>query len=363
MGMRPETLEAAWAFLFPDGTTRRGTSIRFGSGEPLLAYPLLRRLGEMIRERGGAGPTDRPDVFLTTNGTLVDAEVGDWLASSGWHIKISLDGPQPIQDSWRVKPNGRGTFAVVSSAVANLARRIPDRFSVTAVLCRGADPQQVFDAIAGFGVRRIELVPVAHHDTLVRPAAVDVKRYGAFVRDYARRYIESDVGDEPPVLVRFADCVARVMGYDNRRVACGAGRTFFGVDADGDLYPCFRFIGVTPYRLGSVSTGLDADAVAGFWRGPGRPYERRVPCSQCWAAPLCGGPCFACAEMFGAADGLPMPAHCAYILADARAAVWLVSQLRRHCPRRLLSLLPRTALQLSYEHKDRPDQTAGAVQV
>ena len=130
------------------------------------------------------------------------------------------------------------------------------------------------------------------------------------------------------------------MGYDTHRVSCGAGRSFLGVGPDGALYPCFRFIGLESYRLGRLTTGLDRKAALSFQRGPGRSYEQRTQCRRCWAAPLCGGPCFACSEMFGPGNGRPLASHCAYTLADARAAVWLVKELRKHNPKRLLSFLP-----------------------
>ena len=189
-------------------------------------------------------------------------------------------------------------------------------------------------------MRRIELVPVAHQHESILPGPGDIERYKVFVNNYARRYLDCAEGKNIPALVRFENCVARVMGYGVQRIPCGAGRSFIGVGPDGYLYPCFRFIGLSRYRIGRLPTGLDAEAAVAFQHGPGRSYERRTPCRECWAAPLCGGPCFACAEMFGPGNGQPLPLHCAYTLADAQAAVWLVTQLRQRAPERLLSFLP-----------------------
>lgn len=336
--MTIETLEAAWAFLYTDGKPQRGTSIRLGSGEPMLAFPLLQKLSHLIETRGE--PKSRPTVFLTTNGTLLPEKVRDWLVTTGWQVKISLDGPEDIHNLWRVRPKGYGTYIQVAEAVTDLAHRIPERLSVTAVLCRHADPQVVFDAIAGLGVKRIELVPVAHHDESIKPDVKDVERYGDFVQSYARQYLKNTAGKPLPALVRFSNRVTRVMGYDNWRVPCGAGRSFYGVGPEGELYPCFRFIGIEAYRLGHVNTGLDAQATLKFQQGAGCCYELRTQCRECWAAALCGGPCFACAEMFGKGHGEPLNLHCGYALADARSAVWLVNQLRQRNPARLLDFLP-----------------------
>jgi uncharacterized protein len=334
--MTPPVLKAAWSFLFPDDKPHKGYSIRLGSGEPLLALPLLHRLAELVNTHG----KDRPAVFLTTNGTLVDRKTSAWLAASGWHVKVSLDGPQDVHDAWRVTPRGEGTYAKVAPVVENLAKKIPELLSVTAVLCRGTDPRQVFEAIAELGVKRIELVPVSHSNRNIQPEECDIKRYEAFTTDYVRRYLEDKDDGNFPILVRLARSVTRVMGYNNQRIACGAGRSFLGVGPDGGLYPCFRFIGIESYRLGSLDTGPEAKDMATFQKGPGRPYNDRTPCRDCWAAPLCAGPCFAVAEMFGPSNGSPLDYHCAYNLADARAAVRLVNELRKRDPSRLLSFLP-----------------------
>jgi uncharacterized protein len=333
--MSPGTLEAAWKFLLPDGVPTKGMSIRLGSGEPLIGFSLMKKLVELQQTIKEPIP-----VFLTTNGTLIDDEIREWLIASGWNIKISLDGPASIQDKWRVLPGGIGTYERVAKEVTLLAEQIPERFSVTAVLCRGTDPAEAFDGIASLGVRRIELVPVAHKSESVSPGPEDVERYKTFIRNYAHRYLESDEKQIPPELTRFKQRVLRLMGYTLGRITCGAGRQFLGVGPEGDLYPCFRFIGVDNYRLGHIDTGIDTESVTVFQEGAGRPYEQRTPCGTCWAAPLCGGPCFACAEMFGPGDGQPIPLHCQYVLADSEAAVTLVNRLREHNPERLLTFLP-----------------------
>ncbi len=344
--MPEETLEAAWRFLFPDGQVKQGASFRLGSGEPLLGLPLLHKISDLVEQAASRPDGRRPDVYLTTNGTLVSPDVRDWLVASGWHVKISLDGPQRIHDAWRVTFGGQGTYKQIAEAVIDLAQRIPDRFSVTAVLCRDADPAEVFEGIAALGVRRIELVPVIHENASVLPDDNDVNRYRQFVEGYARRYANLNGDQELATLVRFENCARRVMGYDVRRLPCGAGRSFLAAGPEGNLYPCFRFVGLEDYRLGHLTTGLDQEAAALFNNGPGRSYEQRVPCAECWAAPLCGGPCFACSEMFGPGDGRPFELHCAYILADAETAVWLVRQLRASAPERLLNFLPSFARSL-----------------
>ncbi len=334
--MTETVLDAALDQLAGEPDVNQFKSIRLGSGEPLLAGSLLRRLDRRLKQLATEGRAV-PQVFITTNGTRLDRETREWLIGTGWQVKISLDGPAHVQDRWRVTAKGGPTYAQVAEVVAELARRIPDRFSVTAVLCRGNEPKEVFDAIAALGVRRIEMVPVAHHRQEILPDQADRARYRDFVLAYAGDYASGPNGQ--PELVRVINAARRVMGYDVKSVTCGAGRNFLGVGPEGDLFPCFRFVGLDQFVVGDVQRGPSARALRAFRSKAGRSYEYRERCHGCWAAPLCGGPCFAEAELFGPGAGAPFDGHCHYVKADSMAAVTLVEKLRKTDPERLLDLL------------------------
>jgi uncharacterized protein len=330
------TLENILSFVRAQGG--RSFSLRFGSGEPLLNRELLHELQERLDHEYPAGTPGRPEVFITTNGTLLDdGEIG-WLASTGWHVKVSIDGPGEVHDRWRVTPGGQGTYARVSEAVRRLASLMPERFSVTAVLAAGNDPALVFAGLEALGAHRIELVPAAHDDPETLPGLREVRRFREFVEAYVERLAEE--GSLAPRLVRLVNRVPRLMGYDLGYVHCGAGRNFFGVSPEGELYPCFRFIGVDGYRMGNVGAGVDPSAAEAFRNGAGRPWDRRDDCEGCWAAPLCGGPCFAVSELSGKRKGEPMRLHCAYSLIESHGAWKLVEKLRQRDPARLLEFLP-----------------------
>lgn len=338
MPMSSNTLLDIWSFVRKQG---KGTvSFRLGSGEPMLNKPRLHELQDLIENTFSETDRFRPEVFITTNGTLFDNDDIDWFADSGWHVKISIDGPPQIHDRWRVTPDKYGTYNMVSTHVRDLARRIPEKFSVTAVLTVDSDPETVFNTLASLGVRRIELVPAVHKTLDIVPNRQDILRYQSFIENLVDRLIACESGH--PQLVRFSNRVARVMGYDINYVQCGAGRNFFGIDSSGNLYPCFRFIGVDSYKMGNVRNGVAHTSGKSFRNGPGRPWNERSACKQCWAAPLCGGPCFAVSEIFGSGNGAPLPLQCAITLIESHGAWRLVDTLRKNDPERLLAYLPST---------------------
>jgi uncharacterized protein len=70
---------------------------------------------------------------------------------------------------------------------------------------------------------------------------------------------------------------------------CGAGGSYLGVSADGELYACHRFVGDEARSMGNVKTGID-QARQTAWLAD-RHVENQPPCRTCWARHLCGGSC------------------------------------------------------------------------
>jgi uncharacterized protein len=355
--MPPETLDAVWNFLFPEGIKtlvekNQGKiqsgmfSIHLGSGEPFLNFPLLEKLSKMVKQARSEG-MENLYVFLTTNASLLDKKKMDWLVDTGWNVKISFDGPETVHDKWRVFADGRGTFRQAAEAVAYLAERMPERLAACAVLCRGTDPADVFDTVRKLGVRQVDLAPVAHHDPSIIPGPGDIEKYRKFIREYAESFIDLEYDEEnetvinpPPAISIFQYCMMRLMGYNLARVICGAGRMYLAVGPDGELYPCGRMIGIDKYRVGTLPGGVNPEAIHAFCNEAGRSYELREACAACWAAPLCCGPCYACSELFGPGNGSPIDYQCAYILETAEAAVSLYNRLKSS-PEKLLAFLPK----------------------
>jgi uncharacterized protein len=273
-------------------------------------------------------------LYLTTNGTLLNDKIKNWLMAGNWNVKISLDGNQATHDRYRVSKTGEGTYHTIKTTVNQLAKDMPERFSTTSVLCHGTDPKDVFYAIASMGVKRIEMVPIAaKKGSKFALRKDDFEAYRRFILEYAQRIAR---GEQVPVNIRFHNRLIKTLGYGNSRVPCGAGRTFYAAGSQGEIYPCFRFVGISKYKLGDLS-GINTERVKWFTASSGRTYEQRTRCQMCWAAPLCGGPCYACADLFG--SGSALPSYCEIVKIESEAALWLSNYLRENNIERLVELM------------------------
>ena len=76
--------------------------------------------------------------------------------------------------------------------------------------------------------------------------------YREFITNYAKRLA---AGEDLPIHIRFQKRLQKVLGYNNTSIPCGAGRNFLAIGPDGNLYPCFRFVGLKNYVLGDLDTG------------------------------------------------------------------------------------------------------------
>lgn len=237
---------------------------------------------------------------VQTNGTLLDAEAIEFLTSRQISLGLSLDGPVPeVTDRTRYSYAGRGVHEQVLATIEAL-RGYPNHSVICTVTTENlAHLSEVVDLLHALEVPTCMLNPV--RCTLaggrrVRPS--DVEFAAAYLRALDRTYELYQTTGRKLVVANFANIVLAVLAPTARRLMCdispcGAGRCFFAVDANGDLFPCSEFIGLPEFRAGNLFTGGLADSfdTDAFQRVTGRTVEAIEPCRSCAIRHFCGAPC------------------------------------------------------------------------
>lgn len=264
--------------------------ITFFGGEPLLNKPVLRRTIAYSQELGAQRGV-RVSYSMTTNATLLDDEIIELLKRYSFGLMVSLDGPPDVHDAVRPCADGRGSF---ERAAANIRRLMARRRSVT-VRCtlsnRCLDRPRIVRFLEDFGFARIAMSRVSGRSQ--HPGAYDIgPTENAVLReqdDYfiARLFDQLD-RDEPVRFNPWAVAIRNIHDKQNRRMRCGVGRGCTTVGIDGRLYPCHRYVGMEPYVLGHVSTGIQPDRFARYLEGY---FSTKAKCERCWAVHICGGYC------------------------------------------------------------------------
>lgn len=70
---------------------------------------------------------------------------------------------------------------------------------------------------------------------------------------------------------------------------CGAGKWYWAVATDGNLYPCHRFRGIKSFCIGNINRVQINDVVSSLFMN--NVAQSKDSCSTCWARNICGGGC------------------------------------------------------------------------
>ena len=95
-----------------------------------------------------------------TNGVLLDDRWGEFLARHEFLVGLSLDGPKPLHDRYRVNQGGRPTFAQVMRGRDALRRHGVPFNTLTVVHRKNADdPLGVYGFLREEGSGYIQFIP------------------------------------------------------------------------------------------------------------------------------------------------------------------------------------------------------------
>ena len=83
--------------------------VDFVGGEALISFALLRKLVEYIEEEA-AKRTIAVSYSITTNGTIMNNEILEWLVNNRVHLKLSIDGTVETHDRNRKTKHGIGSY-------------------------------------------------------------------------------------------------------------------------------------------------------------------------------------------------------------------------------------------------------------
>ncbi len=122
----------------------KSVNIAWQGGEPtLMGLGFYRRTIDLVKKYRRPGMT-----FLhtmQTNGTLLDDEWGEFFAQHNFLMGISIDGPQPLHDIYRVDKGGGPTFDKVMRGLRVLQKHGVDFNVLTTVNRVNADfPLEVY---------------------------------------------------------------------------------------------------------------------------------------------------------------------------------------------------------------------------
>jgi uncharacterized protein len=133
-----ETIQKAIDFFLPRARKKGHLRVDFFGGEPFMAFPLIKRTIDALKEKTVPRNQDLK-ISISSNGTIMNDKIVDFLIENDVYFQISLDGDKEIQDSMRkFRGSDKGSFDTILKSLQLIYDRNPDyykkRLSLKAVL-------------------------------------------------------------------------------------------------------------------------------------------------------------------------------------------------------------------------------------
>ncbi|HJQ36794.1 MAG TPA: radical SAM protein [Thermoanaerobaculia bacterium] len=260
-------------------------NIAFLGGEPLINRDVVRRATEYAAARGAT-------FSITTNGTLLREDDAEFFEKHAFAVTISIDGIGAAHDAQRPFKSGRGSFDELMTRVEPLLR-MQRRMQVSArvtVTPRNLALKETLDELLARGFHSVGFSPMLtapSHDNEMH--ARDLERMLAAMIECGDELRRRARRGERYAFANLVNALRELDRGTHRPYPCGAGASYLGVSADGELSACHRFVGDEAGAMGDLAQGPDR-ARQSRWLDE-RHVMRQEPCRSCWARYLCGGGC------------------------------------------------------------------------
>jgi len=240
-------------------------------GEPLLKLDLLLKIIDAVQENRNINRNRKKDLIqklstVITNGTLIKNNI-EKIKKYNLQMQISFDGPQQVHDTYRIFPNGKGTYDRCIEAV-EICQKEGISWSVHGVMA-----QETLKYFCETFVWFFEIYK--KHKGL--DYAIDHMRHNNYQIIFEDDYTDEDVDILTDQFHQVADWIysrdfMTVKQKDQlfhnflekHGGVCSVGTTLIAFDTDLNMYPCHR-LGVVPekenYLLGNA---MDIDTMQNF---------------------------------------------------------------------------------------------------
>ena len=295
-------------------------TIAWQGGEPtLMGLDFFKRSVELVEIYKKPGQTIQHTI--QTNGTRLDDEWCAFFKQHDFLVGLSVDGPRPMHDTYRVNKGGLGSFDQVMGGLEFLKKQAVD-FNIlcTVNAANAGHPLEVYRFFRDeLGAQYIQFIPIVERATeallpvanegwserpggerplytqsggLVTERTVQPEQYGRFLIAVFDEWVRRDVGQ---VYVQMFDAaLASWLGLHNPlcifNETCGQA---LALEHNGDLYSCDHFV-EPGYLLGNIKQEHMIELVSSEQqRAFGAAKRDTLPryCRECEVRFACHGEC------------------------------------------------------------------------
>jgi len=360
--MTAETARESVDFMLREAGDNPAAHMTFFGGETLMNFPVLKATVAYARERAAA-VGKAVDFSLTTNATLLRPEVIDFLATERIGVTISIDGPEELQDKFRVFHNGKGSYEVAAPKIkALLARHTTRPIGARVTLTRQTlDIRRIFTHLTEeMGFWEVGFAPVTTapgRDYAIAGAGFDdlLAQFRALAQDF----LEASLQNRHHGFSNVRETLQEIHQGHAKAYPCGAGIGLMGVATDGEVALCHRFAGSADHTIGSVRDGVDRGAQQAFLAS--HHIDEKTDCRTCWARPICAGGCYHEANTRHGSTTAPNLHYCEWIRGWTHTCLEIYGTLAARNPGFLRQFDDAPQMATGHDTKETPGRTEAIV--
>ena len=267
--------------------SRKFFCIVFFGGEPLLNFEVIKFTIEYMKNHYSDF-----NVFysITTNGTILNDDIIQFFRANNVAMLISIDGPDNDYNL-RYYKNGNKSLNKVISNIEKLKQndiRIELRATIlnrNPYICETFDFLERFElpfytCFAYSSENRSHNLSTYDSDTLLAIR----KQFDLLLEYYKNKFKNK----EAIYNKRVHDYINALRFRNKIGLACGAGRSYFTIIANGDIFSCPHFMNDPQYCIGNIDTNLLKKE-----KYISVNVEDIHECDNCWIKYFCAGNCLA----------------------------------------------------------------------
>lgn len=277
-------------------------------GEPLLRSIDFYRKALSLQQKYAGGR--HIDNVIQTNGTLLTDEWCEFFAQNHWLVGISIDGPQPYHDHYRLTAAGKPSWQKVMQGIKLLKKHGVEWNAMAVVNAYNVNhPLEFYRFFKQNGCQFLQFTPIVERQTRhedgrtlasladkneipLSEASVTPEQWGYFLSAIFDEWVRKDVGK---IFVEIFDCtLANWMGVSPGICAYSKECGHAGVmEHNGDVYSCDHFV-FPEYKLGNIR---DHSLIDMFYGEQQQEFSRlkhsTLPrqCKECDMEFACHGEC------------------------------------------------------------------------
>ena len=281
INMSWEVAKKSIDFLYQHSRDAQQVNIAFYGGEPLLNFQLIQRVTEYANNLFKS-----KNIFyrMTTNASLLTDDIIAFIVQNKFHISLSIDGPEKIQNIHRsFRANGKGTFSVVYENLMKIKKRYKNyleaHVKVMPVIVDGENHNEVLEYFYDIGFKQnqitmlnAELSGIDFRAEVCEPHSDEMKIKNVALIDAANK-MDS--------VYQNKQCLPKVWHHGGTCIP-GVKRLF--VDTEGIFFPCEKILLRDNLSIGNLTSGFNFEIVKNM-SNIGKMTEAR--CKKCWAMRFC----------------------------------------------------------------------------